>query len=138
MRESATKILKENNLRITSQRISILRLLMADRSKAFSSSELLKFLGKDMNRSTIYRALETLSEKGLVYKMVDINGDTIYGLSRAKNCNHSVHPHLKCNECGILECLPAFPLDYVNRLQQSGVDGLNVVLGGVCTNCSHN
>lgn len=136
MKKIAVRLLKESNLNITSQRLWILSIFLADPSKAFSSSELLQALTSEMNSSTVYRSLNTLIDKKLLYKMVDMNGDTIYTLNLEKKCVHSPHPHLKCSQCGTLECLPALPVDYVNLLYKSGVDQLNIVLGGICSNCS--
>lgn len=135
MEELAVRLLKERKLKITPKRILILIVLLQNTSKAYSFSDLLEPLTGKMNRSTIYRSLDTLLENNLVIKMIDINGDIIYTLNFEKKCEHQHHPHLKCDNCGILECLPAFPSNYANLLQQSGVDKLNIVLGGICSNC---
>lgn len=136
MRELAIKLLKEKNLRITSQRLSILYVLLNDQTKAYSSTDLLRFLKQDMNASTVYRSLDKLVEIKLISKKVDINGDSIYILNLEKRCKHVPHPHLKCHGCGVLECLPAFPIDYANQLYNSGVEGLDIVLSGLCAKCT--
>lgn len=136
MEELAENLLRERNLKITHQRILILSILLNNTSKAYSSSELLQSLSHQMNRSTIYRSLEMLLKNDLVLKMIDINGSIIYKLNLENKCKHEPHPHLKCNECGKLECLPAIPIEYMNILQQSGVYNLNIILGGTCTHCS--
>lgn len=135
MEELAVRLLKERNLKITPKRILVLNALLQNTSKAYSFSELLKPLTGKMNRSTIYRSLDTLLENDLITKMIDINGDIIYTLNFEEKCEHKLHPHLKCDQCGVLECLPAFPQNYASLLQQSGVDKLNIVLGGTCSNC---
>lgn len=136
MKEKAVRLLKERNLRITAPRVSVLSILLTDPSKAFSSSELLQALTCEMNSSTVYRSLKILIDKALLFKMIDMNGDTIYTLNLEKKYENSPHPHLKCTQCGALECLPALPVDYVKLLYESGVEKLNIVLGGVCSNCS--
>lgn len=135
MEELAVRLLKEKKLKITPKRILVLNALLKNTSKAYSFSELLKHLTGKMNRSTIYRSLDTLLESDLITKMIDINGDIIYTLNFEEKCEHKLHPHLKCDHCGVLECLPAFPQNYANTLQQLGVDKLNILLGGTCFNC---
>ena len=136
MEETAIKILKERNLKVTTQRLLILAVLLTGYSKAYSSSDLLRSLEDKMNRSTVYRSMEALLINGVVKKLVDKNGETIYSLNLGEGCKHSHHPHLKCDECGVLECLPDFPNDYLSLLEKSGVDEVEVVLGGVCSSCS--
>lgn len=138
MDKKAARLLKDRDLKITTQRLSILSILLINTSKAFSLSELLECLKHKMNRSTVYRSLETLLKNELISQLVDVNGDAIYVLNSEQRCEQTLHPHLKCYNCGTLECLPAFPANYVSKLQNFGVDRLNVVLKGVCSNCSKN
>lgn len=136
MREEAIKLLKERDLKVTSPRLSTLSILLADQSKAYSTSELVKFLESQMNRSTVYRTLDTLLEKEVILTLQGTNGTTFYTLNLENKCATAVHPHLRCTECGKVECLPAFPTDYVNSLHDSGVGKLDIVLGGICSECS--
>lgn len=135
MSDIAVKLLKEKGLRVTNQRLSILHVLMSDRSKAFAVSDLLTHLRQHMNASTIYRSLEKLVSEKLVEKKVDANGDALFILALDGRCKHVAHPHLKCETCGVLQCLPPFPSDYADKLYDSGVEGLDVVLRGVCKEC---
>ena len=136
MKDLAISQLKERNLRVTIHRLSILCILMDDQTKAYSVPDLLKDLKEEMNASTIYRSLDKLVGAKIVLKKVDANGDALYIINLDNRCKHVAHPHLKCEDCGSLQCLPPFPADYASRLYDSGVQGLDVVLRGVCTNCA--
>ena len=72
MSQSAEDILKERQLKVTNQRVSILERLMADQTKAVSSTELLRHLENDMNRSTVYRVMDKLIAEGLVLSQYTI------------------------------------------------------------------
>lgn len=135
MKELATTLLKEKHLKITSQRLSILDVMLSDSSKAYSLSTLLHTFKNEMNKSTIYRSLNALVEKQVVQKMISPNGENIYSLNLKDKCRNTSHPHLRCTSCGTMECLPSFPKKYEAVLSKSGVDNLNIVLGGTCSNC---
>lgn len=132
----AEQLLKDEKLKITSQRLLILNVLLANSAKSYSSIELFQSLEEDINRSTIYRSLDTLLSHELILKMVDVNGDTFYIVNLDKRCEHTLHPHLKCDRCGVIECLPPFPTNYVSQLRKSGINKFNVVLGGICSACA--
>ena len=138
MKKAAIQLLKDFQLRVTPQRLCILEVLLPNPSKAFSSHDFLSTLGNKMNRSTIYRTLETLIEKKVIYKLKGPNGNSIYSIQAGKKCNHQTHPHLKCVKCGIVECLPSLPEQYVNELTFLGVGEMNIMLNGVCRKCSEN
>ena len=136
MSDSAVKLLREFDLRVTTPRVLILGVLMPNPSKAFSMQQFLKVLGKEMDRSTIYRTLDKLLLQNVINKMTSPNGETIYSLHGAKTCDHLTHPHLKCSVCGSVECLPSYPNGYLNELAASGVSEVNVVLNGIYKSCS--
>ena len=136
MKQLAIRLLKEKNLKITTQRLSLLCVLLNNTPKAYCFFELLDNLKPKMNRSTIYRSLDILNEKGLITKMIDSNGHPIYALNIEERCNDIAHSHVKCYQCGILTCLPAYPSEYVNELYKAGVRNLNTVLRGICSSCS--
>ena len=136
MNDSAVKLLREFDLRVTTPRVLILGVLMSNPSKAFSIQQFLKVLGKEMDRSTIYRTLDKLLLQNVINKMTSPDGETIYSLQGAKTCDHHTHPHLKCSVCGAVECLPSYPHGYLNELAASGVSEVNVVLNGICKSCS--
>lgn len=137
MKDTATQVLKDFKLRVTSPRLSILAIFLPHPSKAFSKQHLMQVLEKKMNRSTIYRTIEILTKQQVINKMTYPNGEIIYSLHGAKKCNHRTHPHLKCTSCGAVKCLPNYPIPYINELTASGVQEMNIVLSGVCKSCTN-
>ena len=135
MKKSATEFLRDFSLRVTTPRVALLELMLATPSKAFTYSEFYKGVNKKVDRSTIYRTLNKFIEVQVIHKMLDAEGQLIYSLKEARTCNHHAHPHLKCNSCGSVECLPNYPTEYVKQLTTSGVNEMNVVLSGVCHKC---
>ena len=136
MNQSATRLLREKKLKVTTHRLLILNILLLNTSKAYSSTELLHFLKNEMNKSTVYRLLSKLLERKLILKIIDVDGHTIYKLNMNECANNISHPHLRCRECNTLECLPSLPLSYVDQLKKTGVTGFNIVFGGICSSCS--
>ena len=137
MKEAARNILKEYKLKVTSARLAVLEIFLANPKKAFSTQEILRLSKKKMNRSTLYRTLETLLKQYLIKKMKGPNGEIIYSIQGKKECNSTTHPHLKCSLCGTIECLPSYPSYYVNELTSFGVHEMNVMLSGICKSCSY-
>lgn len=136
MKKLAIEILSKSNLILTAQRVSIISLLLERKSKAYSTSELLKSLQSTMNKSTVYRTLDTLIKKRLVSKFINSKGETIYTLTQDLPAEHSIQPRLKCQDCGTLLSLPSFPADYMSILINHGVNKFNLVLDGFCVDCS--
>lgn len=136
MRKLAIEILSKSNLILTSQRVSIISLLLESKSKAYDIAELLLNLQHKMNRSTVYRTLDTLIEKRLVSKFINSKGETIYALSEDMTSQETIQPRLKCQDCGTLLSLPSFPADYMSILINHGVNKFNLVLDGFCVDCS--
>ena len=138
MKDLAIQLLKERKLKITLQRISIISILLDDVSKAYSLSVILKEVQHEMNRSTVYRTLDKLVDSKLILKFIDTCGDNIFTINHHKKCENKIHPHLRCDCCGMLKCLPPFPQEYINELRKNGVFNVNMVLNGLCNNCPTN
>lgn len=88
----------ERGLRLTDQRLAVLRLL-CEADKPLSAYELLDRMRDVMKNPappTVYRALDFLLEQGLVHKLESLHAFV--------GCNHPDHPHagqfLICTDCG--------------------------------------
>ncbi len=133
--EKAIVIIKRNRQRITEQRVALLTLLM-DSPKACSQSEIEEKLSYLMDRATMYRSLNTFIDLGIISKLRDYKGHPMYIFNAENHSEECLHPHLKCKECDSVECLPAFPNEYVNSLEKYNIKDLQIVLEGVCSNCN--
>lgn len=93
------RVLREHELKATSQRISLLKLL--DRTeKHFDAEEIYMELTKRQNsvsRATVYRSLDILVEQGLVSKLDFGDGRMRYERSQGEEDHHD---HLICEYCG--------------------------------------
>ena len=86
-----------------------------------------------MNRATLYRTLEFLTQQRLVYS-AEIGGHTVYEMAR----DHP-HHHLVCVNCGAIEELPHEDVkpffDRLEREHQFTVLTNHLALFGLCKNC---
>lgn len=100
--------LRKHGLRVTTVRLDVLNALNR-RSFAISQPELEIDLGRNCDRVTLYRTLNTLCEHGLLHRIVDDKGTSRYALCR-DNCEatewhfHS-HLHFFCESCKETRCL---------------------------------
>ncbi len=130
------ELIKQKGQRITEQRIALLQWLI-EQKKACALAELETALAPVMDRATMYRSLKLFLAAGLILKVRDQEGAPMYVFSSEETHSEaSVHPHLKCTRCDSLECLPALPAEYLSRLEEYQIDELQIVLDGVCSNCS--
>ena len=93
-------------------------------------------LDPSVHRASVYRALETLSELGVVQHVHLGHGTTAYHLAAEHR-----HLHAACGRCGAVVDLPGDLLDDVAaRLDQGqgfALDPAHVALSGICTTCRH-
>ena len=137
------KILSYHGIRPTQMRLEIYRYLRRKQS-AVSFSDLKKAFvqksetNKTANRTTFYRNLKIFEDKRLIHQINDGVGVAKYAISdeNAKDkYGTDLHMHFYCTKCGKTSCLPnkisedILPDDYE-------VNDLNLVLKGVCKNCS--
>ncbi len=131
----AITLMRKKGQRITEQRVALLSHLIG-KEKACSQTEIEEALAYLMDRATMYRSLNLFMEAGLVLKIRDQKGHPMYVFNAEEtHSEQSLHPHLKCTECDSVECLPAFPNDYVHRLEKYQIADFQIVLDGVCSNC---
>ena len=106
-------------------------------SGAVSHNDLLKQLGADYNRVTIYRSLDRLVEEGEIHKVIDLDGVSKY--AQCDNCGESHHHrhdhiHFSCTQCGEVTCLshviPTFTLPKTYQVKE-----VNFTVSGLCPNC---
>ncbi len=100
--------LREAGLRVTEQRLRVFEALQKA-ARPMSHPEMVALLPQDgMDRTTVYRILMDLTERGLAHRR-DL-GDHVWRFDlRGPDArrHEQNHPHFSCTECGALECLPA-------------------------------
>lgn len=110
--------------------------LLTSARKAMSRESIEKNIQVEIDRATIYRALKSFCEDGLVHKIVAEDGKQYFAVCvRCEEKSHNdSHFHFRCRECETIECLPesvnfSVPLGY-------NVENINCILTGICKDCS--
>ncbi len=132
-----TEYLEKKDLKLTSQRRTILNQAMRDGH--FSAEDLLKYAKKadpTVSKATVYRTLTLLKESSVLEEQDFGDGKKLY--ERAQGRKH--HDHLICIRCGnIIE----FENEAIETLQDSEAKKQNfkivyhsLKLFGFCQNCN--
>lgn len=110
MAANAETLLRAATVRVTAARTSVLAALL-DSQQAFSHQDLQDAL-PEMDRVTLYRALDCLTEAGLAHKIA--GDDRVFRYSAGADHAHSAHNdsapqhqhgHFKCTRCTKVFCL---------------------------------
>ena len=143
MTTKTEKTLLSKGIRPTEMRLKIYKYLQR-KTYAVSLNEMQKVFiaksekNKTANRTTFYRNLKTFEDKRLIHQINDGTGVAKFAISDKKargKYGTDLHMHFYCTKCGKTSCLPnkisedILPDDYE-------VNDLNLVLKGVCKNCS--
>ncbi len=133
----AEAILSQHQLRITQSRKSVLTAFI-EHHHALSQPDLEKMLESDCDRVTIYRILDSFLEKGILHRVPDNEGKQKYALCDAcsEHHHHDEHLHFKCSNCGKTECLDEIPMPAIKLPSGYQVEEWNMLLQGVCADCT--
>jgi Fur family transcriptional regulator, ferric uptake regulator len=96
---SCLNILKQKGFRLTRQRRLIVEFIH-DAHEHFSADDIISYVKQRMpkvNKSTVYRTLETLEQAGSVYKS-ESSDRCVY-----HHAEEGHHHHMVCNKCGKTE-----------------------------------
>jgi len=132
--------LKLNGYRATEPRRIILTVLLKQIHTVLSADELyllVKEEDKKVNRSTVYRNIEILTELELLYKTI-----TDQGITKVKLiCTDEHHHHLICDICGKIVIFHNCNSSYYSEFAKSHgftLTGHTLELHGLCDNCKNN
>ncbi|HEX3850264.1 MAG TPA: transcriptional repressor [Polyangiaceae bacterium] len=126
-------LLSSQKLRVTEQRMLILRELARLRVPV-SHPELTERLTESrLDRATIYRNLISMSEAGLLVRTQ--LGDAVwrYELPHELSATHGTHPHFVCANCGDVTCLSESAVTLQGDVMKNQV--AEVQLRGLCAAC---
>lgn len=139
------ELLKENGLKVTTQRIAILEVLDNRPDKHLTAEEIYDCVKEEypeIGLATVYRTIQLLSELHLIDKLNLDDGYVRYEIGKIgkERCEHH-HHHLICLSCGNVY---SFEDDLLETLEQriNESKGFRVVdhevkLFGYCTKCQH-
>ena len=126
------KLLKENNIKITPQRLIVLKYLEEHpihptAEKIFSD---LKSNNPSLSKTTIYNTLETLNEHGIIQSITISGSESRYDLFLG------MHHHFLCKKCGkIIDIDIACP--NIGKMSEYGhkVEEVHGYIKGICKDC---
>lgn len=133
------QLLVARGLRVTEQRMTVLRELAKLRIPTSHSELTERLAGDGMDRVTIYRNLLSLTEAGLLIKTQ--LGDNVwrFELRGSGKALHPEHPHFVCTQCGVVTCLSQVrvKLSPAPGSTRSVVSSISeIVIKGQCTQCA--
>ena len=96
-----------------------------------TAEEILKSIN-DVGRATVYRALDRLTEEGIIHRLSLEHGASVYEYVRKP------HMHFRCSQCGKLYDIPGDAGEAIAvAMMQSGhrIERTDVISYGICFNC---
>lgn len=123
---------RTEELRMTKQRRTVIGLL--EKSSSPMTAEEIYKRAEEVNLSTIYRTLSTLSDMGLVLKNASQDGKAYYQLNSPRHGHH-----LKCSICKRAVLIDACPIEQMAKQleKKTGyrITGHNLEFSGICPDC---
>jgi Fur family ferric uptake transcriptional regulator len=132
--DALRELLVSRGIRVTDQRMVILRELAKLRVPTSHPELTERLAGPGLDRATIYRNLLSMTESGILVKTQ--LGDNVwrFELPRSPSREHGTHPHFVCSDCGSVACLPANSVALRGEAARNEV--AEVQLRGRCTGCA--
>jgi Fur family ferric uptake transcriptional regulator len=139
--------LRAASVRVTDARVKVLAALL-DAQRAFSHQDVQDAFA-DMDRVTLYRALDCLTDAGLAHKIA--GDDRVFRYSAGadhgahdSHIPHHQHGHFKCTRCAKVFCLDSIGDAGLLRdaLQETLGKGfqshdIEFTIKGWCADCAH-
>ncbi|MBS1578141.1 MAG: transcriptional repressor [Bacteroidetes bacterium] len=139
MKSEIAEILKKNQLSVTGSRTAILEMFKKSNG-ALAHADIEKKSTEQFDRVTIYRTLQTFVEKGIIHTIPTTDNSVLYALcinNCTQNHHHDNHAHFICDVCDITFCLNHVTIPEVNLPEGFKKKRADIVLSGVCKNCSN-
>lgn len=140
--EQFKTLLKEKGLKVTNQRVAILRVLQARPDQHLTAEEIYDLVREqypEIGLATVYRTIQLLSELHLIDKLSLDDGYVRYEIGRKEEAFGHHHHHLICLNCGTVL---SFEDDLLEPLEAKieaacgfRVSDHEVKLFGYCRNC---
>ncbi|NOW02931.1 Fur family transcriptional regulator [Clostridium beijerinckii] len=133
--DQIASVFKEKKLKLTPQRLAVYNYLI--NTTSHPSADVIysdiHIQYPTMSLATVYKALKTLVDVGLIQEINVGEGNFRY------DGNSSPHPHLQCLSCGRVDDFKDLSLDNLNALAKEHTDyqivSNKVYFYGYCSNC---
>jgi Fur family ferric uptake transcriptional regulator len=134
-----TSLLRRNSLSVTQSRKKILQIFL-DQPGALAHGDIEKKVGEKFDRVTVYRTLQVFVEKGIIHTIPTSDNAVLYALckddcSEGHHLDH--HVHFICKTCNHTYCMDDVVIPGINLPEGLRSQQVDVVVGGVCSTCSH-
>ena len=130
---------KERN---TEQKDILIKYLKENSGEHLSIQEIYKELKDDIGKTTIYRIINNLIEKGVVTKIPLENKQGFCYKYNLKNENCNSHYHLICEKCNNLYHFKSEEVAKVSKEAEQNenfeIDNNRIVFYGICKQCKEN
>jgi len=130
-------ILAKHGVSKTKFRIHLLNLFY--NKESLTVKEVMNKSSNLINKVTIYRALESFEEKGLIHKVPSSNNIIRYSLCNTDECIVSLHKHnhghFICNNCNQTFCLENYKSPDINPIEGFYISSLKLIFEGYCKDC---
>jgi Fur family transcriptional regulator, ferric uptake regulator len=141
MKRDPRDILRQYNLKNTAIRLTVLEVLLKSRV-ALSHSDITERLNHDLiDKVTLYRTLNTFTEKGLTHKVPTKDRNWLYAIYDEDLLHPETdhyHAHFVCNKCEKIYCLPVEERAGMHRISHKMgfmITSSEVRLHGLCPIC---
>ncbi|MBL8529641.1 MAG: transcriptional repressor [Burkholderiales bacterium] len=134
-RKTAEDLIRSTGERITAARVEILSLLLAA-PRALAHREIEDGLDASLaiDRVTVYRVLEWLTDQNLAHKISA--DDRVWRFNAVPDAHERQHAHFHCTACGEVICLEDLAPDIRPRLPAGyAPQSLEVTIKGLCSVC---
>jgi Fur family ferric uptake transcriptional regulator len=139
--QTPADVLHGAGLRRTPMRVDVMNIL-AREGQPLSASQILERFADGIDKVTLYRTLNTLTQKKLLHRVRGDDQIWRYGMGNPKGTARHEHAHFVCDECGTVECLSDNPVPEKKVVKKSGVrpgyrvEYSEVLVHGTCPDCS--
>jgi len=127
--------LRDAGLRLTHQRLEIVRVIAADETHPDVETvyRAVRERVPTISLDTVYRTLATLTERGLIARALYTPGPARYDANPAR------HHHFVCTSCGLVRDIEDRDLDAIHATAEvtriGRPDAVTVQFRGVCADC---
>ena len=129
-------LLQSRDLKATGKRIEVLTTI-ENYGSAMPYSELQKSLA-NFDRVTLYRTINTLTEKGIIHKASTRGQETYYAICShhctSEHHNHQ-HIHFKCTNCNSVSCIEIDEKIAI-EIPNFKINNVEIEVSGICDQCS--
>jgi Fur family transcriptional regulator, ferric uptake regulator len=135
--ESTSAILKKHQLSHTVSREKILDLFINSKG-ALAHADIEKKTEEAFDRATIYRTLQSFTEKGIIHLIPTTDNSIQYALCKeacAEGHHHDNHVHFICTKCNKTICLDDVTIPAVKLPKGFEPNQSQMIVKGICGDC---